>query len=308
MILYIGFFFINIYILWKDILYRKISNISILILVLFLPFWYYFFPAPNLEEAIIQYLFAICIIVGWIFFYKKNGFLWSGDIKYWAILILFLWQNSLSVMISNIWIVTLCTLLFWYAFILWQIIAIRKYISKSEWRYLIPQITFKKTLIDSSSIIFDWIIIWYFVSILIKFIYEYLFEITSMGWDYYFIVSVITYLFRPLLRFGIVDWKYRIFPILIVTIIFWKSIQEFWIESFLINLLNFIKNIWQYALIFIVVTNVTRKTFTFYDGITHNLGIKKGMNTIPYSIIIFIWFSILFFFHTNLVQIAKNLL
>lgn len=255
-----------------------------------------------------QYLFAICITIWWIFLYKKNGFLWSGDIKYWAILILFLWQNSLSVMVSNIWIVTICTLVFWYAFILWQIIAIRKYISIANWRYIIPKITLKKIIIDSYSIIFDWIIIWYFVSILIRYLYEQLFEITSMGWDYYFMVSIITYLLRPLLRFGLINWKYKVFPILIVMIIFWKSIQEFWIDSFLINLLNFIKNIWHYALIFIVVTYITRETFIFYDRITYTLGIKNWMNTIPYSVIIFMWFSILFFFHIDLLQIVKNLL
>lgn len=304
----IGIFIcINILILWSDIFDRKIKNSLLFLLLGILPFWYFFFPLWSTENIIIQSIFSIILIGWWILFYQWDGLLGSGDIKYAAILILFLGQHPISILIGNIGILTILILGFWWSMILGQIFAMREYIGNSDKLFLSRKISRSKIISWFLFFILDWGIIGCILSLLTKDLSLKIFEIIPGWWDFYFLISLYIFILRPGLRYMITKWEYRIFPIIMGLLYIWYYIQKNGMETLSWEALIFFSSIWKNAIILSLISIITRETFWLYDRILRKTATKSLIQTIPYGVIIFIWYMLLFFHNINLVMIMKNL-
>lgn len=296
---------INIWILISDIYHRKIKNILLLSLLLILPFWYSVFPHWSRENTLLQIFFSLTLVIAGVFFYKKNWFLGSGDIKYAAILILFLGTQSIPLFIGNIWILTLFALGFWWSMILGQLVALHQHIELPSLKW---DFTIQSFLVWLWWIIFDWMIIGIFLYLIIQDILLRIFQIFPSGGDIYFMVSLSIFVLRRAIRFIIIEWKYKAFPLFFLLIYFSKYIQENGIDSFVWENIAYITNIWKYAIVFMAVRIVTQKTFVYYNSTMEKIGSNNKLHTIPYSVIIFLWFFALFFLDIHLMWTIKNLL
>lgn len=298
------FLILNFWIVFVDIRERRIPNKLLIYLIILLPIWLYIFPLGTRENLISQAIISLLILIVWIFFYTRDGFLGSWDIKYSAILVLFLGQGSLSLFIGNIWILTIGTLLFLWSVLLGSIYAIYTCNWKNEIKISLLKIKKIKPY-DGFIFFLDWIIIWYGISLLIKAISLEIFQFIPTSWDFYFLLSLWIFLLRPWIRSFLLNWKYNIYPIFGVLIYFWLSLQKNGYEILIQDIWIFIKNIWQYALIFTLVNYVTRKTFSLYDSTVEKYKISKKLHTIPFSIIIFLSFCTVFFFNISLTNLLK---
>ncbi len=301
------FLWINIWIIFADIRERKIPNILLMGLSVLLIIWLILFPIGNNEVLISQSILSFVLILWGIFFYTENGFLGSGDIKYGAILLLFLGWHSLPLYIGNIGALTLVTLLFWWSMILGQITALRQYLWENEKKIFFQKIQKKEFLKDITVFIWDWVIIGFFISLIFKDISLQVFQFVTTGGDFYFLLSLIIFILRPAIRYLLTKWQYRIYPLIGILLYFWFSIQSTGWESLMLELVSFIRNIWQYILIFTLASTITSKTFSVYDTLMERIGLKSMIHTIPYSIIIFGAFCLTYFWDINLMGIIKGL-
>lgn len=304
--IWIIFFIINALIIHSDILHRKIKNNSLLLLILLLPFWYGIFGYGSMENILAQTILSITLLWYGIFFYKENGFIWSGDIKYMAILLLFLGQLSIPIFIGNIGVLTIITLILWWCVVLGEIFGIRMRLWSTGNAILIPKFTQKKIIIWLGFFILDWLIIGFFLSLFIIQASLKIFTIIPSWGDLYFLISISVFLFRPALRYIITRWQYRIFPIVGLILFFGTNIQKIGIEAFEWEILFYISNIWQYAVIFILIKSITEKTFDIHKKLLEKLEYTDVLRTIPYSIIIFVGFFLLFFYDIHLMNVVRN--
>lgn len=308
-IIYLLFFLINIWILWNDILYRKIPNIFLGFLLILLPIWWYLIPWSTFQLLTLLFI-SWWFLVGGVFLGHNSDFLGSWDIKYISILILFLGSYSFPIFVGNIGVMTVCTLVFWWPILLGYCYALRWFIGVKLRKILFPHIK-KNTLFKSFLfLIWNWVIIGFFLSLVIKYISIQVFEIIPSNGDFYFILSLLILLMRPGLRYILIKWQYRIFPIFGMLIFFWIYIQKNNWEIFIQEIYWYIVNIWKYALWLTLLQVFSTKTFLFFDALIEKMGKTEAKNifhTIPYSVIIFGWFISLYFFNLNFILIIKNL-
>ncbi len=305
-IIIIVFVIVNISILWSDISHQKIKNNTLLLLIAILPFWYSIFPYWSSAAMITQALFSVTLILFGIFFYTENGFLGSGDIKYWAILILFLGHHSLAMFVGNIGILTIITLMLWWSMILGQIYAIHGKARSIMAHMAIPKLEQKAVISWILLILLDWVVIGFFISLFIKDITLRIFEIIPPWEDFYFLITIYIFVLRPGLRYMITKWKYKILPILGILVYFGAYIQKNGITAFLWENMTYIQYIWIYAFIFYIVSTLTQTTFSHYDTITMKKWIKNTMHSMPYSVIIFGWFIALVLLNISLFPLLKG--
>ena len=125
--------------------------------------------------------------------------------------------------------------------------------------------------------------------------------------ELYFIVSMLVFLIRPSIKYLLTKWKYKVFPILGMLLYFLFYIQEYTFIVFVGNIGYFIQNIWIYFVIFTSVIYITQYTFRVYDKIIGSIGYISKVDTIPYSIIIFMGFVSVYFFDLNLLSLLREI-
>lgn len=291
------FFGINFYILWIDFTKRKIPNILLILLFLLLPFWIYI-NNPNYPYFLYQCIFFIFFITLGILNHKKNVFLWSGDIKYFSILILFLWEKSITLFIGNIGVTTFIMLGIVSSILLWELYALEKNIFKNN---KISSFPIKKIYQSITIFLFDWIFIGIFITFLTKILSGELFKITLISWELYLLISIVIFLLRSRLNYLTMHWEHRMIPIFGIIIFFWYFFQKYGQEGLLIEIYHYIKNIWPYALTFTITQWVTHWIFSHHKRVTKTIWIKNTFETIPYSIVIFFSYTLLYFFNIHLI-------
>jgi len=297
-IIHILFFGINLYILWIDSIKRKIPNNLLIWVLLILPIWLYTEPTLSQKYLAPQYIFFIFFIVLGIFSYKENTFLWSGDIKYFSLLILFLWEKSIISFIGNIGILTFITLGLILSILIGEILALKD--NNLKKLHNITSINIKKNVRALLVFLFDWIFIGLFIVFLSKLIIGELLQRNFIDWELYLLISIGVFLLRSKFHFFIMNWEHRIFPIFGIFIFFWYFFQKNGPETFFIETFYYIKNIWPYAIAFGLTYSITNWIFSCHDKVVQKTWIKNTFETIPYSIIIFIGYILLYFFDIQL--------
>ncbi len=251
------------------------------------------------------------LILFGIFFYRENGFLGSGDIKYAAIMILFLWNHSLVHLIGNIGILTIVILLLWWSMILGQVCGLGYFHNRWSQVKQIPSwlsiesLSYRMYVSKIISLWLDWIVIGYFLMSVIKTISIEIFQIIPVNWEFYFILSMCIFILRPQLKYLLTKWQYRVFPILSMCIYFWLRIQGIGTILLLRDIWLFTQNIWIYIVVYSLVQTITSATFSTYDSIMKEKGIHPVMSTIPYSVVIFLGFISLYFWDVNLLALTR---
>lgn len=295
------FIIINLAILLEDIKKRRISNRYLIGLILILPFWAYIYFPRDFSLLLPWIIFSVILFIVGIFYHEKNTFLGAWDIKYAAVLLLFLSGKTLKVFISNIGILTFLTLILWLSLIIWQLIAL-------EWNFL-KKIAFEKKIdlrkvgISVVKWLLEWIIIGFLLYLLIEDI-----AIFGLAWiqsskDFFFILMMILFFLRPWIHYLFSDWKHRIITISIAFIYIASKIQD---QGFIFiqeKLIQFVGSIWIYILVFGIWNSISMKVFSFYDRwIEKNENVIR-LHTIPYSFILFLSFCWVFFFQVSFMDL-----
>ncbi len=303
------FLIINTWIVLADIRERKIPNILLLILVGILPFWYIWFPISNSIQMIIWALLSLILVWFGVFAYKKNGFLGSGDIKYAAIITLYIGGHPLSIWLGNIWAITLVTLVCWLTMIIGQATALRRYIDWEDYKKAIGDTSRQAILSWIKRTILDWIIIGFFFSLILKDTYTIIFDTIPRDTDFYFFLTLIIFLMRPHIRYMLTQWSYRIWPTIGMILYFGYHIQQNGANIFFTEHKSYLFSIWQYAIIFILLQKIVTIVFYIYDTIITTAKIQSSLQTVPYSLVIFIAFIVTnWWSHINLMSLLKFIL
>lgn len=298
-ILFLG---INVYILLFDILYRRIPNIALFYLIALLPLWLWIFNGWKLSQLVLDSIISALIIWTWVFFHIKNRLIGAGDLKYSAILILYITGYPLSIYTQNIWVLTIICLLSWWIFILIRLGLLRKEIDK---KWILPKIKnpWTKRSREWIFIFFiDWCLIGWIIAQSMGNIMAKAFSYIWGYWDSYFFIAIIIFLIRPIIRKMLFYWRYGIFPIMGLIIYLCEKIISLGLENFLIEWMYYIGNIWHYAAIFTITYFITKKTFDLYDKVTQKENTWKWIHTIPYSIILFLAFIVSYFWNIKLID------
>ncbi len=283
---------INIWIVLADIRERKIPNILLIYLLGLLPIWYIAFPIRSTSQIIIWWVFSLILLIFGIFLYKKDTLLWSGDIKYTAILVLFLWQYPLSIFIGNTAILTLLCLSLW-------VVIIILYIYQFRWSLhldtlmndISPTIPKNEIYLYILAYILDWGIVGFMISQLIPKIWIILGGELTAGTDIYFLIFMIVYIIRPWANFLITRWRYNILPIVLICIYFMVYIQNNSIYILYSEMVYYVSSLWFYILLYITIYYISTSLYRIYDRI-NTIRWKERLQTIPYSIVIFLAFMI----------------
>ncbi len=302
--IFFAFFFLNILIIISDIRSRIIPNIFLIFLLALIPFWYSVFSYESVDTIYKLIILSFFVLgVGILFFDKKTA-LWSGDIKYGAILILFLWSTPLSFFIGNIGVMTIILLLFWWSMILGDVsfILTQKGLAFFREKYSTIRIKFAQQYSNFQKLrnmgmgigifIFDWLVIGFFLSQLIPQIFLIFssFHITSSGsneGDFYFLLSLFIFFLRPFIKSWIRS-STNIFIVSTVTLcIFFAFFLHYWVSVMFGIILNYIENIWKFAIFMILLWWITSSTFHFHRYL---YGQRYTEFTFPYSVLIFLAF------------------
>ncbi len=302
------FLWINSKILLWDIRTRKIENRYLIGLIALLPFWIYVFSISY--ETIVLHLFLSLILLWiWILLYSDTEFIGAWDLKYAAILFMFLWDTPLKLLITNVGIITIMTLLFWCSMICGMIWAMRKYIPKDDptlpkkWKNIIIKDWLKKWGI----LIVDWLIIGY---ILMEAIHYFMYQLRISIWannDIYFLLSILIFLSRGYLRRYIFEGKYKSYGILWIIWFFLYRIQENGYPQVIQSLIYYGENILPYAIVLMLTYLVTTRIFYIYDNLIRDIWREAThTQTIPYAVIIFMGFCITFFWNIDLISTIRS--
>lgn len=295
-ILFIVFIFINLSIVASDILTRRIPNILLIILLSLLPIWLWIFSQGNLSELIASIFLSIGLFLWGITFHNKNTFIWAWDLKYWAILLLFMSWAPLSIFIGNIGILTIFTLLFWWSLIVGNIIFVY---SRREFykEFLFQKLSLHSLGRKTATLLFDWVILGFLFSLFVWDISSFIFSYIPLNRDYYLVLMMWFFLLRSKVHYICIQWKYSIFLLSFIILYLGKKVQDNGVFYLWKELLFFGENIWKYILILSLISLITKKSFSLYDSI---IGWKK-LHTVPYSTILFLAFLWTYFLEIDLV-------
>lgn len=311
----LSFLFINIYILFIDFKIRKISNNSLIALLCLLPFWYSIFPPVSRSSTLLLVWTSIFVLTLGVIFHNSNRWLWSWDIKYFALLVLFLTQTSISTWIINISILTLFVLFSWIIFLLWsftwflskygQDIPYFKSLS-SFFRdihalfYLYDEKKEKTNIV--LSFFFDWIFLGFVIYIIFPPLISTIFlntEFISPNPEIYFLLSICIFIIRPYIHKFIFSKANRI----LWSIITWCILILLVVDTnFLLiveKLVQYILGIWKYTVILVSLSVITAGIFRIYKNL---LWLHYREYTFPYSIVIFLWVLSAMIFEKNLIE------
>lgn len=297
------FWYLNLAILIQDIRYRRIPNKLLLLLLALLPFWLYIHNSWILGQFILGSIFVISLTSFGILLYRENSLIGAGDIKYGAILILYLTGYNISIYIQNIGILTLLCLSLWWGYIFLQIIQSSGKI-KNIWLSAFPKkIQPKEIRMRSVQFLLEWCVVWWLITLWIQAITNRVFEYMPLSWDVYFMIVIFVFLIRPAIRSMLFYWKYGIFPILAIILYIWHKISTLGWAGTISEWTLYIENAWIYILVFSGVYILTEKTFAYHDNISekdHNN--QQAQSTIPYSIILFLAFVISYIWNVTLMS------
>ena len=308
LLLFLVFFLINILILKRDVQHRKIPNTYLLCLCGVLIIWLYVFGISS-DTLLSRILFALALLLGWAFFYKEDGFLWSWDIKYAAILGMFLGEKSLSIFIWNIGVLTIIVLIFWTGLVSGILWAMRDYISKSS--PLFRQVSWKQVgafMITGCTFLFDWIIIGYIFKEGMNFAMSLMHGVSVFHNDFYFLLSIGIFLVRGSVRKYLFTWKYRPIALVWIMLFYASMIQSSGLVVLLGDIWWFAKSIWLYAIVFAWVYFLTNNIFILYNELMDTIWNHHNYHkTLPYSCVIFAGFCIVYFWNINLLYMIQKL-
>lgn len=302
------FLIINIWIVISDIKHRKIKNNLLLFLGLMLPIWYMWTELIIDNWIIAKFILASVILsLGIMAYNNQKNMLGSGDIKYLSILLLFLGSTSLSYFIWNIAILTFITLIWLVMYMVLVIVRCRDLIEKHIQQIFLEKFPLSSIKNHILSSIFDWLIIGFMLTIAIKDILRYLFQSIPTSWDIYFIVFLIIFLIRPYIKSIITNPKYRVISSMGIFMYISTYINMYWLNGAFEEYILFIKNIWYYIAIYIIIGWLSQIVFIMYDGVIKTKFNNTHSLTIPYSILIFGSFCITYFMNISLIWFIKNL-
>lgn len=293
-ILVLVFIWINIAILWSDITERRVPNSLLVGLIWVLPFWFLQYPIASIGTIFPYVLLSGSLLICGIFLYRDNWFLGSGDIKYAAILALFMGHHSIAAFVGNIAVLTLL------CFFVWLII-ILGYIYRSRWslsldvvtHQISPKIPKNEIYLYILAYILDWGIVGFILSQLIPQIWIMLSYRIDMNENIYFLIFLIVYMIRPWSNYLITRWKYNIIPIFWIFIYFGLYIQNNGISTLYSEISHYISSLWLYILLYIIIRYISTTIYGIYDHST-TIWWWEYIKTIPYSIVLFIAFMAIY--------------
>lgn len=267
-----------------------------------LPFWIWI-SAPSYISMSISNIFVSIILLIWgIFLYQSSPFLWSGDIKYTAILILFMGSHPISDFVGNIAVLTLICLFFWIVIILGCIYRSRWSLSIGVvMNQLSPKIPKNEIYLYILAYILDFGIVGFIFSQLIPHIWVMLSYSIDMNANMYFLIFLVVYMIRPWSNYLITRWQYNIIPIFWIIIYFGSYIQDNGISNLYSELLRYISSLWIYILLYIVIRYISTTIYGIYDHMT-TIWWWEYFKTIPYSIVIFIAFITTYNLDINIIN------
>ncbi len=298
----------NIWIVYIDICTRTIPNVLVLLLIAILPIWYLVFPLGNPIQIVTGFLLSLILLGFGAFAYEKNGFLGSGDIKYAAILILYLWIHPLPIWIGNLWAITLVALICWMMMILGQIIAMKSHIHRIDFERAWGTISGHQIVSWFQNWILDWAIIGFFFALILKHIYTLVFDAMPTDTDFYFFLTLTVFLVRPYIKYILTQSSYGVVVGFMVFLYFWYAAQQHGIDTFSREYLWYLSNVWQYALILVLLQKNTNIIFRIYDGIIVKTKTHNSLQTIPYSLLLCIAFIVTYCSDMNLMSSIKFIL
>ncbi len=292
----------NLWILATDIQYRKIPNVSLIVLMVILPFWIWAYSPIGISIDISHIILSIIIMIGWIFLYRDSLLLWSGDIKYASILVLFMGHQPISEFVGNVAILTLLCLILW-------ILVILGYIYRYRWSLtsdvlideISPKIPKEEIYLYILAYILDFGIVGFIFSQLIPHIWVMLSYRVEMNENIYFLIFLMIYMIRPWSNYLITRWRYNIIPIFLIFIYFGWYIQNNGIATLYSEILAYVSSLWIYILLYIITRYISSTTYRIYDGIIP-VWWREYFKTIPYSIVIFIAFVITYNLDINIIN------
>ncbi len=297
---------VQLWIILSDIRKRRIPNIALILLVLFWCISIVTSPGWAIFQSILPNIFASVIFILYgIFSYQKVTLLGAGDFKYMAILMLFLEGSSLFIFIENIAILTFFLLLLWWSILLWRLVRLRKDSSKWTlpfWKNIARPLLKKY----ARYFIFEWFIIGFFLSRFVPDFFMMVFQFVPWRGDLYFFISVSLFLLRSKIHYLYTRWKYRLFSIVFIILYFAMIIAMDRIPVFLKDFIVFSQQIFPYALLFAVVTLITKWTFSMLDRVIERSPSKPYFNSFPYSIIIFLAFILSSIGHQSLLALMER--
>ncbi len=273
-----------------------------MVLVGILPFWIWI-SAPSYISMSISNIFVSIILLIWgIFLYQSSPFLWSGDIKYTAILILFMGSHPISDFVGNIAALTLICLFFWIVIILGCIYRSRWSLSIGVvMNQLSPKIPKNEIYLYILAYILDFGIVGFIFSQLIPHIWVILSYSIDMNANMYFLIFLVVYMIRPWSNYLITRWQYNIIPIFWIIIYFGSYIQDNGVSTLYSELLRYISSLWIYILLYIVIRYISTTIYGIYDHMT-TIWWWEYFKTIPYSIVIFIAFITTYNLDINIIN------
>ena len=293
---------INAWIVFADIHERKIPNISLWILLGILPFWIWLSSSTHIDIGISNILFSIILLIWGIFLYHSSAFLGSGDIKYAAILVLFMGHHTLSDFVGNLAILTLL------CFFVWLVIVIG-YIYKYRWSlgldvvidHISPKIPKNEIYLYILAYILDFGIVGFMINQLIPQIWVMMSYTIDMSENIYFLIFLVVYMIRPWSNYLITRWKYKIISIFLICVYFGLYLQDNGIYSLYSEVSQYVWSLWLYILVYIIIRSISTSIYRLYDYST-TLWWWEYFKTVPYSIVIFIAFITTYTLNMSIMQ------
>jgi len=298
------FFVLNLVILYEDFFRRKIQNVLLITLLLLLPFWWIVFGSENILTLAPNILLSSILLIGWISLYNETSFLGAWDIKYGAILLLFLPSNILPAFVQNIGILTLTILVGWITFLLGQIFALNQ--MRQMLKAIIQWVTLSSSQSNLFYFTFDWVYIGFLLYLIIQNILSVMFHDIAYDKSFYLIFTIWVFLLRPAIRYLTTRWEHRIIPLVCSGILYLYYTMEFTFGYIWSTFELYIMNMWVFALSIALISGFTHKFFAFHDQILSHISTWNKMHTAPYSFVIFIAFTTTYYYHQSILSWSIN--
>ena len=305
------FIIINILLLWTDVQNRKLPNKMLIFLIALLPVWWLIFPIKNLYDIYPHVILIFTLLLWWIALQHKKKFIWSGDIKYSIILLLYLWSSSIGYFIGNIGFLAIILLVFLWIVLIFEL-SHTQYLYKEVREFLWWRDKVRKFSKKIGNFILDWWLLGFFITQLMKDVSNEVFLIIPAQQDIYLLFSLLIFFIRPYIKYLLFEWKYRIFSIFFWILYFWKLIEVTWLDYFIQDIKTYAKYILPYVLILMTIHSITRKTFSLYDKMLEmrtsgDVSNHSNIQSIPFSIILFSAFICTYFFNVSFFEIIQSL-
>lgn len=291
---------VNLYIVYTDILWRKIENRSLILLMIL--WWVSLFQYNLLQEPsrvyndLIYWFFFTAVS---IFLYKADRFIGAWDIKYFVCLLFFTANNI--IFIQNIGILILFLLAFWFGWAIWWV---TKY---GKIRLLMHRLKNNHTrhfLLQEGGY---WVGGGYLFLLLYREWVQFFSNFINIGIHEYLLLFIFLFIAKPiLLQYFQKHKQYSFYLFFIICIYLTSSIFTNGLSYEVGTILTFIQKWLPLILVLWILSLIIQKTFTLYDELDHSEW-KWEKKTFPFWLIIFMSFCLTEFFHISLPKILLGL-